>query len=271
MTTPIPPAPTGPARSARWFAWFQRYGRRYVARHIHAVRRSKGGLEPAQIGMETPVLVVLNHPSWWDPMIGLVLAGLWPYRTHHAPMDAAGLAKYPFLGRLGFFGIEPGTSRGARAFLRQGLAVLGEPRGMLWVTAQGRFADPRERPIRLKEGVGHMASRMNSGIVLPIALEYVFWDERTPEALVRFGPPIPTGDPISADAWTARLANALEAEQDALAVDAVSRDPARFETILTGASGVGGVYDLWRRFKAVARGERFVVGHGNAEATGREC
>jgi hypothetical protein len=55
----------------------------------------------------------------------------------------------------------------------------------------------------------------------------------------------------------------LEETQDALACDAMSHDPARFETVLTGSAGVGGVYDAWRRVRAAARGERFVAEHGH--------
>ena len=196
-----------------------------------------------------------------------ILSELWSDRArHYAPIDRAGLEKYPSLERLGFFGVEPGTCRGGLAFLRRGLAVLSDPDSVLWVTAQGRFADPRERPTRLKEGIGHLVQRLRIGLVVPLALEYVFWDERTPEALVRFGHPISlAGDErmSSPPAWTARLERALEQTQDALAGDAISRDPSRFETILTGAAGVGGVYDAWRRVRAAARGERFIAAHGH--------
>ena len=45
------------------------------------------------------------------------------------PDRRAGLAQYPFLERLGFFGIEVGTTRGSLAFLRQSLADPRSPRG----------------------------------------------------------------------------------------------------------------------------------------------
>lgn len=240
---------------------FQKYARKYVARHVHAVRLARGGYRPGR-DLRGPVVVVMNHPSWWDPLIGMALCGLWPGRAHFAPIDAKGLAKYPFLGRLGFFGIEPGTPRGALEFLRTGLEALSEPSGMLWVTAQGRFVDARERPTRLKNGVGHLISRMNAGHVVPLALEYAFWDERTPEALARFGTPIElSGSRRSPVEWTARLEAALQETQDALAADAIARDPARFETVLSGGAGVGGVYDVWRRLKAAVRGKRFKAEH----------
>ena len=57
--------------------------------------------------------------------------------------------------------------------------------------------------------------------------------------------------------WTAVLGAWLEAAQDALAAEAIARDPSRFELLVGGKAGVGGVYDLWRRLRALVRGERF--------------
>lgn len=252
-----------PARSDWLFHGFRRYVRRYLARHFHAVRLARGGFRPGPGGEPGgAVLVVVNHASWWDPMVGLLLGELWPDRVHYAPIDSAGLAKYPFLERLGFFGIEPGTAQGGRTFLRRGLAVMSDPRSALWVTAQGRFVDPRDRTTALKPGVGHLAHRLTSGHVVPLALEYPFWEERTPEALARFGTPIPFGGPATPGEWTATIDRALREAQDELAADAMSRDPEKFETLVSGGAGVGGFYDVWRRLKAVVRGERFVAGHG---------
>ena len=210
-------------------------------------------------------MVVLNHPSWWDPMLGLVLFDFWPDRFHVAPIDSAALVKYKFFERLGFFGIEPGTSRGAREFLRRSLQALEDPACMLWLTGQGRFADVRERPVRLKKGIGHLACRLDGGTILPLAVEFTFWDESTPEAFARFGTPIALGAEgrLSPAAWTERVGRAVEEAQDALALDVIARDPARFETLMVGGSGVGGAYDLWRRLKAAVRGEKFDSGHGD--------
>ena len=66
-----------------------------------------------------------------------------------------------------------------------------------------------------------------------------------PEALCRFGEPLHGGDGGS----VAELAGAgskrrLTGTMDALAADAIARDPHRFELLLRGRSGVGGVYDL---------------------------
>jgi 1-acyl-sn-glycerol-3-phosphate acyltransferase len=245
---------------------FATYARHYTARHFHAVRLSRAGRPPAL--SDAPLIVVLNHPSWWDPLVCLLLAHrCFPERSHFAPIEADALARYRVFARLGFFGIEAGTRRGAATFLAVGRAILSYPHATLWVTAEGRFTDPRQRPVRLKSGIGHLASGMEAGAVLPLALEYPFWEERCPEALARFGEVVrvETGRARSASAWTELLEQRLGAALDGLAAEACRREREAFEVLLRGRAGIGGVYDLWRRLQARLRGEQFRREHGAAD------
>jgi 1-acyl-sn-glycerol-3-phosphate acyltransferase len=240
---------------------FQRYSVRYVRKHFRAVRLSKTSHPlPAT---DEPMMLVLNHTAWWDPMIGLVLSRQFGDRDQFAAIDAAAVKQYPFFTKLGFVGVDTTSLRGAAEFLRTGLAILSGPRRVFWVTAQGRFADVRERPLGLRSGVGHLASRLGRGLVLPIALEYSFWTERTPEALVRLGEPLPIGDNpgLSGKEWTARIEDALTRTLDVLNTETMTRDPERFTPLVSGKAGVGGVYDLWRRLKSWVRGRKFESSH----------
>ena len=252
-------------RSPLLVSLFSAYVRRYAARHFHAVRLSRAVGAPAD--SHKPILVVLNHPSWWDPLTCIVLTQLFPNRTHYAPMEAAALARYRFFERLGFFGIEPGTVGGGIGFLRTSMAILAGPQNMLWVTAQGRFVDPRQRPLRLQAGVGRLAAHLSDGVILPLALEYPFWNERKAEALARFGEPLFTAPNRrrTPEEWITAIEQGLQDAQDALAKEACSRNPAAFDVLVSGGSGVGGVYDLWRSMRAWLRGERFRSEHQSGD------
>lgn len=249
--------PTISPRLLRWFSW---YAHRYVRRHFHVVRVARA--DRPVVDFATPLIVYGNHASWWDPLIGLVLAArLFPDRALYAPIEAAMLERYRFFGRLGFFGVEVGTRAGAAEFLRTGAELLGESGAMIWLTPQGRFADARERPVALRSGMAHLAARCPAAMLLPIAVEYVFWEEKTPEVLVR------CGRVIRAEGKTARelggkLEAGLGAAQDALAESAMARDAAAFETVLGGRAGVGGFYDVWQRLRARMRGAEYRVEHG---------
>ena len=249
-------------RSPRMFGLFRGYARRYAARHLHAVRVSRVG--PVPDLPDVPVVVVLNHPSWWDPLIALTLTGFMPdERIHFAPIDSVGLAQYPFLSRLGFFELESGTASGASRFLRTSLSILSRRESVLWITAQGEFIDSRRRPTHLRPGIGHLAHRLTEAAIVPMALDYPFWNDRCPEALVRFGRPIVIGDGRSRShgEWTAEIGRCLEREQDALAIEAMGRNPVAFTTLVEGTAGVGGVYDTWRRMRAWLAGRTFRPEH----------
>jgi 1-acyl-sn-glycerol-3-phosphate acyltransferase len=253
-------------RRAPWLeTLFAVYSRRYLRRHFNAVRLSRTGGRPTP--PDEPLIVTLNHASWWDPLVGLFLARtLFPGRPVYGPIDAAALARYRFFARLGFFGVEPGSRRGARQFLRASEAALSLPTAMLWLTPQGRFADVRERPLRFQSGLGHLVTRITRATVVPLVFEYVFWEERLPEILVRFGEPVPVraGNDPARDpaAWTALLEARMAETMDALATETVRRQPTEFEILLEGRRGVGGIYDLWRRLRARWRGEAFDPKHG---------
>jgi len=248
------------------FSW---YSRRYVARHFHAVRLARAGAAPETFS--GPLVVALNHPSWWDPMIAAVLAPRFAGHRIAAPIEARALERYRFFRWLGFFGVEAGSSRGYAQLLGAARRVLSRSDGALWLTPQGQFVDSAARPVELRPGIGHVLHELNDATVLPVALDYRFWDERLPEALVRFGEPIrvPDGRALAPAAWTALVARALEDTQDALAVDAAARDPGRFERLVAGRAGVNPVYDLFQRVKALVGGRRWDPEHA-AVVAGRE-
>ncbi len=254
---------------SRWlFCWFMWYVRRFLARSFHAVRLLEGveGVADRPEIAGEPVIFVSNHPSWWDPLTFLFVGqALFPERMVYGPIDAAALGKYRFMERIGFIGIDPRAWKGAARFLRMLRAAGKRTDVIFWITAQGEFTDPRVRPLRLRAGVGHGVAAAERGIVVPMAVEYPFWNERLPEALVAFGPAIPIAGAAHAatdEAWTAVLEAALEAAQDRLAEAAMSRDPARFTTLISGRVGVGFAYDTVRRARAWLRGERFDASHG---------
>ncbi len=245
-------------RSPAMCGFFAGVMRRQMRRGFRAVRLARPGLPALPEG--APLIVYANHPSWWDPAFLMVLAvSLFPNRESYGPMEAAALERYGFMKRIGLFGVAPGTLAGAARFLRVGERVLADPGRMIWMTAQGEFADARARPVRLRPGLAHLLARVPGAVAVPLALEYPFWTEKRPEALAAFGRPIAAdGD---AAALQDRVTQALEAAQDALAALALARDAAAFRPILDGRSGVGGIYGGWSRMKSLARGAQYQSDH----------
>ncbi len=239
---------------------FRLYLHWYFWRKFHAVRVSRTG--PPQASPARPLIIYCNHPSWWDPALFLLaLPKLFPARRGYGPMDAAELERYGLFRRMGLFGIDPASTRGGTAFLRQANAILQRPDSCLCITAEGAFTDPRLRPIRLRPGLAHLARLCPEAVVLPLALEYSFWNESKPEALLRFGAPVQPGQGGSVAAWQTALEAGLTETMDALAAESATRNPASFTRIFGGSAGVGGIYDVWRRARALTTGQTFDARH----------
>ena len=238
--------------------------------HMAFQRRAGSGLRAIRLANwgrpaphEGPLVIVANHPSWWDGVAFMLLAeALFPGRQMYAPMAAEAIARYRFMRRVGVFGIEAGP-RGAAYFLRAAEQVLASSGGMLWVNAPGRFMDPRERPVPVLPGLTRLAEMAPNAVFLPLALDYPFWGEPRPEMLCGFGPPVTAATLLEQDrpARGAMLSAALQATMDRLAADAISRDPTRFTTLLAGQEGMGGTYQLFRRLRAALRGEAYDPRH----------
>lgn len=250
MTNPVA------LRSPFLCSFFTGVMRRQMRRHFRAVRLARPGLPALPEGR--PVVVVATHPSWWDPAFIMVLMRRYPGRAGFGPMDRAALDRYAFFRRVGIFGVDEGRA-GAARFLATAAGILATPSHMLWVTAQGRFADPRERPLSLRPGIAHVLARNPHAVAVPLALEYPFWSEKRPEALAAFGEVVEPG--ASATDWATRLETALTATADNLSALALARDPTAFEDVLRGRAGVGGVWGAWQMSKATVAGRRHVPDH----------
>ena len=50
--------------------------------------------------------------------------------------------------------------------------------------------------------------------------------------------------------------------------DVIAREPERFRELVAGRKGIGGIYDLWRRLRALVAGRRFDPAHGGTAQDG---
>jgi 1-acyl-sn-glycerol-3-phosphate acyltransferase len=249
--------------SPRALGLFSIYLRWYLRRHFHALRVANAKRIPV---LAEPLVLFANHASWWDPLTAMIMGRtLLPERQHYAPMDAKALRHYSVFQSMGFFPVDNGSPRGAAQLLRTGHEILSRPGAVLWITPESQFQDVRKRPVTFKPGLGALMSRMGRMTCLPVAIEYVYWNERLPEILINIGEPLEIGDGTMEDArtWTNLLSYSMAATLDELTLLAVDRDPAAFETILSGNEGIGGVYEMWKRLLSVVTGKPYYRDHGS--------
>ncbi|CAN5683018.1 hypothetical protein BH11PLA1_BH11PLA1_01950 [soil metagenome] len=240
----LPAAPSEHVR--RLFTWWTA---RMIRRSFSAVRIAAGtaaALRALDAGA-APLIVAMNHQTWWDPLLGIHLAAaLTPSRRMLAPMEMAQLRKFAIFRRLGVFGLAPDDPR-ALAAMRAYLAreFARGPAKSLWITPQGEFVDVRT-PVRIRPGVAAVAAATRGAGLVCIALEITHWLDRRPEVLIRIARVAPPQGDATIAAWTRTLTTAMRANAAALALLVQSRDPAAFEIITSGrAARVNPLYDAW--------------------------
>ena len=248
-------------RSTARLRFFRFVLRRQLRRSFRSVRLAPG---VPTLSDALPLIVYFNHPSWWDgALVPIVLDRLFPRRRVYGPIDDDALQRYGFMRRLGFFGVKRDSYAGAALFLRVGRRLLSRPDTLFCLTPEGHFSDPRKRPLRLQPGLATLIASVPRVTVLPMAVEYPFWTERLPEALIAFGEPQVMGREFEASSidLQAALASNLRDTMTRLADLSIERDATRFVELFEGTVGVGGVYDFGRRLRAWSRGERFDATH----------
>ncbi len=263
------PARTSSDRLPTNWLWLTRifagYSERLIRRNFHSIRIL--GSPDLSALQGRPLVLFANHPSWWDPLIGLtVWRRLFADRVPYAPIDSIAVEKYAFFKKLGFFGVERGTARGARDFLRTSRELLRQADTLLLATPQGRFVDVREPELKFESGLGHLMRHCPGTAFLPLAIEYTFWEEKYPEVLIRLGEPLISDDfrsAWSADDLNRQLEERLDQARRRLADASMHREVAAFQTLLGGRVGTNPIYDAWRWLKAAARGQRFNPSHGD--------
>jgi 1-acyl-sn-glycerol-3-phosphate acyltransferase len=247
----------------RLFTLFTRW---YVKRSFHSIRVFRPPAPEVRLPDSAGNIVLYsNHPSWWDPLIGLVMVDKFfdQYRWY-APIASTMLNQYAFFRHLGFYGVHPQDVGSVRRFLQTTQAILSQKGSLIWVTPQGRFTDPRCRHIPLESGLSRMSSPHSQTTFIPVALEYPFWEERLPEVLVHFGSPIREPHPQSPQEFhilQQKLQSALTCVQDELATFAISRNHDGCSHVEKREPGFFIIYDLWRTMLGWLKGQPPVRSH----------
>lgn len=233
---------------------FRWYVERLLGKRFHAVRllAGSGGVLEAADRVDTPVIIAMTHPSWWDPIIAFWIGSRWfARRAPLAPMEAEQLRRFSFFRRLGVFGIDPDAPESLPATVRHVTARFEQvPHTVLWITPQGRFTDPRE-DAPLRPGAAAIAARCSAVRMVAVAFEYAFWQDQRPEVFIAAESVEIEGDGHGRTAaWHRALDATLRRARERLAVAVTARDPRAFETVKGGDTArINPFYDLWLRLR----------------------
>lgn len=242
-----------PAKPRDWFkTFFARYCDRLFKKKFNGVRIVRGSsdvLQPLNTDSR-PVIVALNHSSWWDPLTGVLLwKHFFPDRLTVTPIEMAQFNQFKFFSMLGLFGIDTASPQAAEAFLTYVSDHFEkQTRPTLVLTPQGTFADVRT-PVKTRPGAAAVAAKHPESIVVSVAIEYTFWEDQRPEVFIR-AQTIEAVEPLGTAGWLRLLNRGMRENAASLAELVSTRDPSAFEDLFArSGSRVHPVYDLVLRLR----------------------
>lgn len=139
-----------------------------LKRHFHEVSL-RGELEQAPA--DRPLLIIMNHSSWWDGLLVYHMIRSESQRQHYMMMDERQMKRYAFFRRIGAFSVNKENLWETAASLRYA-ADLMRSGGAVWLFPQGDIFHLESRPLQFQTGAGYLLERCRDAAVLPVSLYY---------------------------------------------------------------------------------------------------
>ncbi|MGG4147407.1 lysophospholipid acyltransferase family protein [Paenibacillus algorifonticola] len=129
----------------------------------------RGELEQAPA--DRPLLIMMNHSSWWDGLLVYHMIRSESQRHHYMMMDERQMKRYAFFRRIGAFSVNKENVRETAASLHYA-ADLMRSGGAVWLFPQGDIFHLESRPLQFQTGIGYLLERCRDAVVLPVSLYY---------------------------------------------------------------------------------------------------
>lgn len=138
-----------PARESSLFAALFRIYARWLFRRRFRKVWVRSSYRP---GPDSRTVYYLNHNSWWDGLVPVLLNDRLFGQRARAMMEKRQIRRYPFFRRLGAFSVSRSDSASALPSLRYALRSMKRPRAALYIFPGGKITAPGS-PLEFEGGL----------------------------------------------------------------------------------------------------------------------
>lgn len=160
-------------------------------------------------GNQSKTIYYLNHHSWWDGLIPLLLN---EYRFHQqarAMMEDKQMLEHSFFQKIGAFSINRKDKRHSVTALRYAVQSFERPNASLFIYPEGRIT-PAGTPFRFESGLAWLSSKLPQMDVVPIGIHMHTIRYDKPELHLQVGTPVQTDPLLSTEEQNRHFEQALE-------------------------------------------------------------
>ncbi|MFH5885016.1 lysophospholipid acyltransferase family protein [Halalkalibaculum sp. DA3122] len=164
----------------KWYTWFL-FKRRFSRVWIRQRYQPENGQK---------TVYFLNHSSWWDGLIPLLLNEFRFHQQARALMEDRQMERYRFFRKIGAFSINRDHPRKAITSLRYAVQSMQRPGASLFIYPEGEIT-PLPDPPQFQGGLAWLHSKVKSSEVdfVPVAICIHTIRSDKPELHIEIGEP----------------------------------------------------------------------------------
>ncbi|PTL40429.1 lysophospholipid acyltransferase family protein [Alkalicoccus saliphilus] len=189
-------------------------------------------------------IIIMNHSSWWDPLILFYLNSSKWKTNGIAMMDEKGLNRFPFFSKLGAFSVKASSPASVRQSLKYAAEELRNGRH-LFLFPQGKEVPLEHRPLAISPGTGYLKFLVPEAPVVPVAFYHGLFHHQMPEWYIQTGAPVLGAPSWGRKRWTQAAEEALEKEMNSLRNKVLSNQP--FIPLMHGREGTADKFEKWKK------------------------
>jgi 1-acyl-sn-glycerol-3-phosphate acyltransferase len=152
-------------------------------------------------GSDSRTVYYLNHNSWWDGIIPLLLNEYLLKQHARAIMEDKQMKQYSFFRMIGAFSIDRDDPRKAITSLRYAVQSMKRERASLFIYPEGKIT-PAGSPLKFEGGLAWLRSKIPEADFVPIGIYIHTIRHDKPELHLHIGTPVNAGQNLSSKELT---------------------------------------------------------------------
>lgn len=161
---------------------FTRFNRHFINFHFEHVYL----WEPPLLPPTEKTLYLINHSSWWDPLIIFHLNDQVVGSNGFGMMSEEGINRHSFFRKIGAFSINPNNRRHLIDSLNYSTHLLAA-NNAVWMFPQGEEQHTEKQPLQFFTGAAYIANKLPDVNIVPITIYYSLEHTRRPNAYISIG------------------------------------------------------------------------------------
>ncbi|NBC04239.1 MAG: hypothetical protein GVY20_11100 [Bacteroidetes bacterium] len=141
-------------------------------------------------GPDSKTIYYLNHTSWWDGLIPLILNRKLFRQNARAMMEDKQMREHGLFKRIGAFSVNLENPRSAVRSLRFAVDSMNRENSSLFIYPEGKIYPFKTENIHFRDGLAWIANRVKDVDVVPIGIYISTANFDKPELFLKIGKPV---------------------------------------------------------------------------------